>query len=150
MGKPAAGMARVTGVAVCMVLGVAVAPAASAAFTASSQAATNISTAVLPTPTSADFVFTYVCARNKKTLDVTIATAAVLPYADAITVTPAGMPTVTYAISALPQTFTMSSAQTGASSVTYAFEIRTAYRIPGSAGRLWTSQAPLQVQHTCA
>lgn len=150
MRRPPAGTAaRIIGITVCVALGLTLAPAASASFSATSQASTDISTATVPTPTSTNFVFTYVCARNKKTLDVTIAIAEPLPYADAIAVTPAAMPTVLYDISALPQTFTLNTTQIGGNSVTYTFEIQAAYKIPNSAGRLWISQASLLVQHTC-
>ncbi|KRE74459.1 hypothetical protein ASG77_07055 [Arthrobacter sp. Soil762] len=144
----AARVARATGVTLVVVLGLILAPAASASFRSASQASTGFSTATLNTPTTSTISLDASCSQNKRTLTVTLAATGSLPYANALRVTADAGGTVSSKDQALTyngnQVFTANS---GAHAVLFKLEIRAIYKV--DATNAWTSQ-PLLRTYTCS
>lgn len=144
----AARVARATGVTLVVVLGLILAPAASASFRSASQASTGISTATLNTPTTSTISLNASCSQNKRTLTVTLAATGSLPYANALQITADAGGTVSSKDQALAyngnQVFTANS---GGQTVLFKLEIRAIYKV--DATHAWTSQ-PLLRTYTCS
>ncbi|MHA7298996.1 hypothetical protein [Pseudarthrobacter sp. MDT3-1] len=139
---------RAIGVTLVVVLGLTLAPAASASFRSASQASTGFSTATLNTPTTSTISLNASCSQNKRTLTVTLAATGSLPYANALRVTADAGGTVSSKDQALTyngnQVFTANS---GGQTVVFKLEIRAIYKL--DATHAWTSP-PLLRTYTCS
>ena len=145
--------AKSLGTALCLVLGLALTPAANAAFSGHSAAWMNVSTAKLPTPSGSSVSVQAECYKNGwYYLNLTISSTTALQYANSVEITvrkqqsgemvlqrEQGSPSVGhYATSFNP----------GGSTSALTYEIRSKYGVPSSAN-YWVSAQSLAGTITC-
>lgn len=156
----AARVARATGVTLVIVLGLILAPAASASFTASGTAIANSSTATLAVPS--DFPVTAVCPKIQGEYHLSISVAETHPtvqFANYLELRVYGPATQTTA-GALKHTGSLSTSAGRAyapsampsnvgKSTVWTYEIWAEYRVEGTSN-FWRSAAPRRGTVTCA
>jgi hypothetical protein len=144
--------ARSAGVVPCLILGLALAPAANASYTSTGHAATGYSAATIPMPSAASFPVTASCLKISGNFSVSITATSVgtVQYANYLEMTvrnPSNVVQFTGDLSSPPQR-AYSTVSNNAGKGTWTYEIRAKYKVPGSSN-IWSSQ-PLTRTLVCS
>lgn len=134
-----------------MALGLALAPAANAAFTGATSAATSFGTATVTTPNAATVSVTPVCNRVKGALSLTLTVSATgpLPYANFLRVAVTSGTTTTKEQAVTDTGQYAVTAPQGSNSVTATYEVRGLYRPGASPTNVWLSSSALTGTASC-
>ena len=145
--------ARAAGVVPCLILGLALAPAANASYTSTGHAATGYSAATIPMPVAASFPVTANCLKITGNFHVSITATSIgtVPYANYLEMTvrnPAGVVQFTGDLSSPPQRTYSTVTSNNAGRGTWTYEIHAKYKVANSSN-MWSSQ-PLTRTLVCA
>jgi hypothetical protein len=145
--------ARAAGVVPCLILGLALAPAANASYTSTGQAATSYSAATLPMPSAASFPVTASCLKitGEYHVAVTVTGTGTVQFANYLELTvrnPGGALQFTGDLSSPAQRAYTTVTSNNAGRGTWTYEIRAKYKVPNSSN-VWTSQ-PLTRTLVCS
>jgi hypothetical protein len=145
--------ARAAGVVPCLILGLALAPAANASYTSTGHAATSYSAATIPVPSAESFPVTASCLKISGDFHVSITATSVgtVQYANYLEMTvrnPGGAVQFTGDLSSPLQRAYTTVASNNAGRGTWTYEIRAKYKVPNSSNS-WSSQ-PLTRTLVCS
>ena len=134
-----------------MALGLALAPAANAAFTGATGAATSFATATVTSPSSSTVSATGLCSRVKGALTLTLTVSATgpLPYANFLRVAVTSGTTTTKEQAVADTGQYAVTAPQGSNSVTVTYEIRGVYRPGASPTTAWLSSSAMTGTASC-
>lgn len=145
--------ARAVGVVPCLILGLALAPAANASYTSTAHAATGYAAATVPTPTAASFPVTASCLKvlNNFHVSITATSVGTVQFANYLEMTvrnPGDVLQFTGDLSSPAQRSYTTVASNNAGRGTWTYEIRAKYKVPNSPN-IWSSQ-PLTRTVVCS
>ena len=145
--------ARAAGVVPCLILGLALAPAANASYTSGAPAATSYSAASIPMPGAASFPVTASCLKISGNFHVSITVTSVgtVQYANYLEMTvrnPGAAVQFTGDLSSPAQRAYTTVVSNNAGRGTWTYEIHAKYKVPNSSN-IWSSQ-PLTRALVCS
>ena len=154
MSRPGIGSAaRATGVVLCLMLALTLAPAANASFTSARQAATSYSAATIPVPAIASFPASASCTKapGTYTVSITVTGTGVVQYANYLELVVRDQGGAVHftgdLANPLQRSYSAIIGNSQGKSTTWTYEIYAKYKVPNSTNA-WTG-LPLTRTVTC-